>query len=280
MSQNEIFYTHTRPNFFGDDFSIGIYHAYGSCHVIATKMASLSIKKEISGVVAKIFWLSNGIKTELVSGESDSGVFVQMNKDFEEHSIAGKSISTKKMELHGPVVISRTGSEIILTVPVTMNGSYLLSFNFEKLKIDSASFKAEFDEKTLVEDFFPKVIPQDEKCSSCGHAQEKKCQIGSLTRTESATDETGSATGCCWCLDTRSINSHNIHYIDKIGAIDARELGVEIPRDIYYCPSCKKSKETSIVLHNKLFAKYLLLNPRLMNETWIEDYINQNNVFG
>jgi len=47
---------------------------------------------------------------------------------------------------------------------------------------------------------------------------------------------------CCWHEDKR-INK-NIFYLDKYGEIDPTLYGLTIPVDIYYCPSCRTTKET------------------------------------
>ncbi len=49
---------------------------------------------------------------------------------------------------------------------------------------------------------------------------------------------------CCWCTDKRTNKEKKLLYLDGYGKVDLTYLGVEIPIDIHYCPSCKLTKMT------------------------------------
>ena len=46
-------------------------------------------------------------------------------------------------------------------------------------------------------------------------------------------------TMCCWHEDKRETNDLNKIYMDDYGYIDVTYYGFTVPKDIYYCPSCK-----------------------------------------
>ena len=46
-------------------------------------------------------------------------------------------------------------------------------------------------------------------------------------------------TACCWHEDKREAKDLNKIYVDDYGYIDVTYYGFTVPKDIYYCPSCK-----------------------------------------
>jgi hypothetical protein len=69
------------------------------------------------------------------------------------------------------------------------------------------------------------------KCTFCNIFISQPCSIN--------------ANGCCWCHDKRTPDNINKRYIDSYGDIDVRRLGLTYPKDIFYCPGCKKSPHTT-----------------------------------
>lgn len=57
---------------------------------------------------------------------------------------------------------------------------------------------------------------------------------------------------CCWHSDIRTVNEKNTIYFDMHGDVDLTTFGLTIPEDIYYCPSCKITKESSIDIINDI----------------------------
>lgn len=49
---------------------------------------------------------------------------------------------------------------------------------------------------------------------------------------------------CCYCDDTRSKTQKNTIYIDEYRLIDLSEHKINVPVDMYYCNTCKKSTES------------------------------------
>jgi hypothetical protein len=116
------------------------------------------------------------------------------------------------------------------------------------------------------------------KCTFCNIFISQPCSIN--------------ANGCCWCHNKRTPDNINKRYIDSYGDIDVRRLGLTYPKDIFYCPGCKKSPHTTatfdVLVKNHLhsyqsqkprigtnqilddvqsYAKYLELNKRTISKT-------------
>lgn len=53
--------------------------------------------------------------------------------------------------------------------------------------------------------------------------------------------ENSKTTFCCWHKDIRT--NKNIIYIDTYGEVNLTKFKLSIPPDLYYCPSCKITKE-------------------------------------
>ncbi len=69
---------------------------------------------------------------------------------------------------------------------------------------------------------------------------------------------------CCWCMDKRTKKEKKLLYLDGFGKVDLSYLGVDIPIDIHYCPSCKVTK-TSI---EELVSKFTeSLQNNIMHES-------------
>lgn len=60
---------------------------------------------------------------------------------------------------------------------------------------------------------------------------------------------------CCWCQDKRT-SDEIIVYIDGIGDVNPTKLGIKYPKDIGYCPKCKKVKISSAELYNRIYGLY------------------------
>jgi hypothetical protein len=67
----------------------------------------------------------------------------------------------------------------------------------------------------------------------------------------------GSVDKCCWCSDKRTEKEKKNPevYIDNVGCIKPLKYGVKYPRDIGYCPRCKKTKISSAELYNQILSK-------------------------
>jgi hypothetical protein len=50
---------------------------------------------------------------------------------------------------------------------------------------------------------------------------------------------------CCWHYDIRTVKEKNTIYFDMHGDIDLTTFDMIIHEDIYYCTSCKITKESS-----------------------------------
>jgi len=57
---------------------------------------------------------------------------------------------------------------------------------------------------------------------------------------------------CCWHSDIRTVKEKNTIYFDMHGDVDLTTFGLTVPEDIYYCPSCKITKESSIDIINDI----------------------------
>ena len=68
---------------------------------------------------------------------------------------------------------------------------------------------------------------------------------------------------CCYCSDKRT-DGDRIIYLDEIGEIDTKELGIKIPRDIFYCPKCKKTRISSAEMYNRIL-KLIKVREKLMS---------------
>ena len=67
----------------------------------------------------------------------------------------------------------------------------------------------------------------------------------------------GSLTKCCWCSDKRTakeIKDPEI-YVDNVGYVHPLKYGIKYPKDIGYCPKCKKTKVKSTVLCDQILAE-------------------------
>ena len=67
----------------------------------------------------------------------------------------------------------------------------------------------------------------------------------------------GSLDKCCWCSDVRTpeeIKDPNL-YIDNVGYVNPLKFGVKYPKDIGYCPKCKKTKVSSRELYDRIVSK-------------------------
>jgi hypothetical protein len=65
-------------------------------------------------------------------------------------------------------------------------------------------------------------------------------------------------------MDKRNKKEKKLLYLDGYGKVDLSYLGVEIPVDIHYCPSCKMSKITIDELLDKFSES---LQNSISNET-------------
>jgi len=72
-------------------------------------------------------------------------------------------------------------------------------------------------------------------------------------------------TSCCWHEDIR--DNKNIIYLDKYGSIDLSIYNLSIPPDIYYCPSCKITEESSFDIINNI----LRILPKKFRELEIDE---------
>ncbi len=81
----------------------------------------------------------------------------------------------------------------------------------------------------------------------CGDSKVTQCDMMSK----------GSLDKCCWCSDIRTaeeIKDPNL-YIDNVGYVNPLKFGVKYPKDIGYCPKCKKTKISSVELYNQIVSK-------------------------
>ncbi len=81
----------------------------------------------------------------------------------------------------------------------------------------------------------------------CAGSKINRCDIITL----------GTLNKCCWCSDTRTakeIKDPTV-YIDSLGDVKPLKFGIKYPRDIGYCPKCKKTKISSSELYNKISTK-------------------------
>ena len=62
----------------------------------------------------------------------------------------------------------------------------------------------------------------------------------------------GSCTACCKCSDKRTLDEVNKIYIDEIGDIDVRTYGLKFPKDMWYCPRCRKGRISSAEYYNRV----------------------------
>lgn len=62
----------------------------------------------------------------------------------------------------------------------------------------------------------------------------------------------GSCKSCCWCLDQRTQQDIDTIYLDGEGYVNATEYGIKVPKTLFYCPKCKKTRLTSADVYAKL----------------------------
>jgi len=64
----------------------------------------------------------------------------------------------------------------------------------------------------------------------------------------------GNSDKCCWCEDKRTPEEmqNPLLYIDGIGELHPNTVGVKWPRDIGYCPKCRKTRTSTAALYQKM----------------------------
>lgn len=63
---------------------------------------------------------------------------------------------------------------------------------------------------------------------------------------------------CCRCLDRRTDRDVLMEpvYIDQLGpVVPYVEVGIKVPRDMGYCPTCKKTRTPSYILYDRVRYK-------------------------
>jgi hypothetical protein len=63
-----------------------------------------------------------------------------------------------------------------------------------------------------------------------------------------------STTQCCHCIDKRTVLTI---YLDSYGLIQPEKYGVGMPKDLYYCASCKSSDTPTIGVFTKVLRDAL-----------------------
>ena len=79
-----------------------------------------------------------------------------------------------------------------------------------------------------------------------------KCHCKSTSETNTAC--TMGTTQCCWCMDKRSV--YKI-YIDEYGLIEPAKHYCLMPRDLYYCSTCKYPETISVGCYTEQLKKVL-----------------------
>jgi hypothetical protein len=72
---------------------------------------------------------------------------------------------------------------------------------------------------------------------------------------------------CCWHSDIRTVKEKNTIYFDMYGDVDLTTFDMTIPEDIYYCPSCKVTKESTVSFINNIMKT---LAPKIQERQQIE----------
>lgn len=62
----------------------------------------------------------------------------------------------------------------------------------------------------------------------------------------------GSCIKCCVCSDKRSDAELRTVYIDGVGEVNLRKLKMKVPRDMFYCPQCRKTRTSSAEFYDKV----------------------------